>query len=134
MLSLAALVIVAVILIGRGRHMILIDGVLQTGFEKSDFYVRADCSRKPWWFDRSETEQASVQQLREKWDSLGRPAAIHIRFVGNVSRLGMYGHLGHYRREVFPVRILEISESKGCISNDARSATQGRLAHSASGE
>lgn len=113
------LILVSAALVARGHHMILIDGVLQHGFEKSDFYDRSDCSRGPWWFDVTDTTEASAA-LHKQWVLLGRPAAIHIRYVGNVSSIGRYGHLGHYRREVIPVQILDVSLSSGCVQMAAK--------------
>jgi hypothetical protein len=107
----ATLILVSAILIGRGHKMIVIDGVLEHGFERSDFYNRGDCSRKPWWFNGLKADATFYKQ----WDSLGRPATLHIRFVGNVSSIGRYGHLGMYLREVVPVQIIEVSSSQGCV-------------------
>jgi hypothetical protein len=111
----ATLILVGAVLIGCGHRKITIDGVLQHGFEKSDFYDGGDCSRKPWWFNGAEADAAFNTAFRKQWDSLGRPAALHIRFVGNISSIGRYGHLGNYRREVIPVQILEVSSSRGCV-------------------
>ena len=85
--AMAVLIVAFAALVARGHHMILIDGVLQRGFEKSDFYDRGDCSRGPWWFHLTDVTEAG-DALHKQWDSLGRPAAIHIRFVGNVWTLG----------------------------------------------
>jgi hypothetical protein len=113
--SAAVLILVGVMLIGCGHRMVAIDGVFQHGFEKSDFYDRGDCSRKPWWFSRAEADTAFNTTFQKQWELIGRPAAVHIRFVGNISSIGRYGHLGYYRREVVPVRLLELSLSQGCI-------------------
>jgi hypothetical protein len=114
--AIVALTLGCITLIARGHDMVMIDGVLQHGFEKSDFYDRGDCSRKPWWFDVSEADHT----LHEQWDSLGRPRAVRIRFVGNVSSIGRHGHLGHYRREVVAVHVLEVSPSRGCAPIDGQ--------------
>jgi hypothetical protein len=108
--AIVALTLTCIVLIGRGHDMVTIDGVLQTGFEKSAFYDRSDCSGKPWWFE----EAGADATLRKQWDSLGRPTAMHVRFVGNVSSIGSYGHLGQYRRKVVAVHILEVSASPRC--------------------
>jgi hypothetical protein len=111
----AVLIVVGAMLIGCGHRMITIDGVLQHGFEKSDFYNRGDCSHKPWWFNGTEADATFNTAFRKQWDSLGRPAALQIWFVGNISSIGRYGHLGNYRREVIPVQLLEVSSSQGCV-------------------
>lgn len=111
----ATLILAGAILVGRGHRMIVIDGVLQHGFEKSDFYNHGNCSRKPWWFNGAEAGATFNTEFHKQWDLLGRPNAVHIRFVGNISSIGRYGHLGNYRREVVPVQILEVSSSQGCV-------------------
>jgi hypothetical protein len=110
----ATLMIAGAMLMARGHQMVVLDGVLQHGFEKSDFYDRGNCSRKPWWFDGIDADAA----FHKQWESLGRPSALHIKFVGNVSSIGRYGHLGKYWREVVPVQILEVSSSNGCVRSE----------------
>lgn len=114
--AIAALTLGCIVSIARGHDMVMIDGVLQLGFEKSAFYDRGDCSSKPWWFEESEADGT----LHKQWDLLGRPTAIHIRFIGNVSSIGRHGHLGQYRREVVAVHILEVSASKGCTHTEGQ--------------
>jgi hypothetical protein len=67
------------------------DGVLQHGFEKSDFYPRGDCSVSPYWL---EAQGEAADELDRRWREIGRPSTLHVRFIGDVSRLGLWGHLG----------------------------------------
>jgi hypothetical protein len=84
------------------------DGVLQHGFEKSDFYPRGRCSASPYWL---EPQGDAATELSRHWVELGRPSALHVRFVGDKSHLGMWGHLGKYRRKIQPSKILQVEPS-----------------------
>jgi hypothetical protein len=84
------------------------DGVLQHGFEKSDFYPRGNCSASPYWL---EPQGEAAIELGRRWIELGRPSALHVRFVGAESHLGMWGHLGKYRPRIRPSKILQVEPS-----------------------
>jgi hypothetical protein len=109
--GMVGLILSCTLLACPGHQPMLIDGILQRGFEKSDFYDRGDCSSAPWWFDLIR----AGDPLNKQWSSLGRPAAVRIRFVGTISPIGSYGHLGYYRRQVIPTQILSVTESSGCV-------------------
>jgi len=46
--------------------------------------------------------------------ALGYPAALRVKLIGNVSRLGEYGHLGAYPREVWPIKIISVDPAPAC--------------------
>jgi hypothetical protein len=102
------------ILYARGRREVALEGIVQWSFEESAFYKDGDCSIRPWWFNESDAGPILQKGLGKRWDSLGKPAAIHIKFSGNVSWLGRYGHLGKYSREVLPISIEEVSRASRC--------------------
>jgi len=73
------------------------EGILQHGFERSDFYPRGDCSASPYWF---EAKGEAADQLNKRWVELGRPNGLRLRFVGDLTHIGLWGHLGKYKREI----------------------------------
>ena len=40
---------------------------------------------------------------------LGRPRALRVTFIGDLSRIGRWGHLGGYVREVRAVKLIDVS-------------------------
>jgi len=102
------------ILYARGRRAVALEGIVQWSFEESAFYRDGNCSIRPWWFNESDAGRKFQEGLGKRWDLLGKPAAIHIKFTGDVSWLGRHGHLGKYSREVLPISIDEISPASRC--------------------
>lgn len=95
----------------RGRRNVVLEGTLQWGFEQSAFFPDGDCSKKPFWW---EWPNQHDNDLNTKWQALGKPDALRVKMRGNVTRIGMYGHLGQYRREVQPVEVISVSPASRC--------------------
>lgn len=102
------------ILYARGRRAVALGGVVQWSFEESAFYKDGDCAGRPWWFNEWDASPTLKEDLGKRWISLGKPAAIYIKFSGDVSWLGMHGHLGKYPREVLPISIGEVTPARRC--------------------
>lgn len=88
-----------------------LDGTVETGSEQSAFFPDGDCSRKPFWFrwpdERDYDMNARILALRF-------PDALRVKLIANVSRLGTYGHLGAYPREVWPIKIISVNPAPPC--------------------
>jgi hypothetical protein len=95
----------------RGRHEIVPDGTLQFSFEESAFFPNGDCSNKPFWWEYPNPLDAD---LAAKWEALGNPAALRVTIRGNLSAVGMHGHLGGYLREVQPVALISVNPTSRC--------------------
>ena len=112
LIGLAVLVAAGLVYLGvRGSHDNLFEGTLQVGFERSDFYPSSDCSAFPYWYSGSTDDS---QNLRLRWKELGSPPAMRVKFRGDLSSLGLYGHLGKYWREIRSTTILEAKETPAC--------------------
>jgi hypothetical protein len=112
LLLLLAIAIVCVLFLGLwagGRREVLLDGTYQSGFETAVFIPDGNCSKKPFWFNWSDD-----YDMEARIKALGYPAALRVKLIGNVSRLGKYGHLGAYPREVWPVKIISVDPDPPC--------------------
>jgi len=114
----AALIIVLVVvtagsiyLWARGSHGRVFDGLLQVGFEKSDFYPDGDCAASPYWYGGSAKDS---ENLRVRWKEIGSPPAMRVKFRGDLSRLGLYGHVNKYPREIRSTAIVEAEAAPAC--------------------
>ncbi len=94
-----------------GRREVPLDGTFQGGFEQSAFFPYGDCSKKPFWFKYPDERE---YDMNARIKALGYPAALRVKLIGNVSRLGKYGHLGAYPREVWPIRIISVDPAQPC--------------------
>jgi hypothetical protein len=94
-----------------GRREVSLDGTYQSGPEQSAFFPDGDCSKTPFWLNGS-TELDYDWNARVK--ALGYPAALRVKLIGKVSRLGRYGHLGGYPREVWPIKIISVDPAPPC--------------------
>jgi hypothetical protein len=103
--------VVAVVIWAEGRRDIVLDGTLQWSFEESAFFPDGDCSQKPYWLEWSNNRDSD---LDEKWKALGKPAALRVKLRGNLSSIGLHGHLGAYRREVQPITLLAVGPASRC--------------------
>jgi hypothetical protein len=65
--------VIAVVLWGKGRRDIVLDGTLQRGFEESAFFPDGDCSNKPYWWEWPNNRDSD---LDAKWESLGKANCI----------------------------------------------------------
>jgi hypothetical protein len=103
--------VVGLVLWGKGRRDIVLDGTLQWGFEESAFFPNGDCSNKPLWWEWPNNRDSD---LDAKWKALGKPTALRVKLRGNLSSIGLHGHLGAYHREVQPITLLSVSAASRC--------------------
>jgi len=101
----------AILFWARGRREIVLDGTLQFSFEESAFFQNGDCSKNPFWW---EYPNPLDTDLAAKWEALGKPAALRVTIRGNLSAVGMHGHLGGYLREVQPVTLISVGPTSRC--------------------
>jgi len=90
---------------------VLLEGTYESGFETSAFLPDGDCSRRPFWLHWSEEGDYDVNA---RIKALGYPEALKIKLIGDVSRLGRYGHMGAYRREVWTIKIISVDPAPPC--------------------
>src|SRR2546421_8155141 len=88
----------------KGSHDKVFEGVIEWNFEKSDFYLKGDCSASPYWYDGSSKPSANLYDRRKE---IGNPRAMQVKFRGDLSRVGLYGHLNKYIREIHSTEIIE---------------------------
>jgi hypothetical protein len=103
-------VVLLLLVLGKGEHNRTYEGTLERGFEVSAFYPNGSCSAGRYWFVADEEASREVQK---RWSELGRPGTLRVKFVGDLTRLGEWGHLGAYRREIRAHQILEVSRASG---------------------
>lgn len=89
----------------------LLEGTYQGGFETSAFLPDGDCSKRPFWFNWSEEDDYDVGA---RIKALGYPEALHVRLIGDVSRLGKYGHMHAFHREVWAIKIISVDPAPAC--------------------
>jgi hypothetical protein len=111
LLSIAVVCFAFVVFWAGGRRAVLLEGTYQGGFETSAFLPDGDCSRRPFWFQWPDEDDYDVGA---RIKALGYPEALKIKLIANVSRLGRYGHLGYYRREVWPVKVISVDAAPAC--------------------
>lgn len=125
LIAIVAIVVVCLlflILWGRGRHNVLLEGTLQWGFEQSAFFPSGDCSTTPFWWSAngpvSPIRRAPDQHdndLNARWRlALGEQGALRVKVIANLSSVGMHGHLGQYRREIQPVELISVGPAPRC--------------------
>ena len=95
----------------RGRHDVVLNGTIQFSFEESAFFPNGDCSNIPFWW---EYPNPLDKEIAAKWEGLRKPAALRVTVRGNLSAVGMHGHLGGYLREVQPVALISVSPATRC--------------------
>jgi hypothetical protein len=100
-----------------GRREKLLEGTVETGFETSAFFPDGDCSRRPFWFN---WPHERAYDMNARVLALGFPEALHVKLIGNVSRLGSYGHLGDFRREVWPIKVISVDPAPPCWPGNQR--------------
>jgi len=110
-LAIAVVCLLFLIFWAGGRREVPLDGTFQGGSERSAFIPDGDCSKEPFWFNWPD-ERSYDMNARIK--ALGYPAALRVKLIGNVSRLGKYGHLGAYSREVWPIKIISVDPALPC--------------------
>ena len=93
-----------------GTHNKEYEGTWEFGFERSDFYAGSGCWRPPYWLEPT----SELSGLSGKLELLGNPSAVRIKFIGDTSWVGPYGHLGRYMREIRVVRLIDIQAARPC--------------------
>ena len=105
--------LLSLILWARGRHNVLLEGTLQWGFEESAFFPDGDCSTTPFWWSAN-GRTSTTNDLTARWQALRQHGALHVKLIGNLSWVGMHGHLGQYRREVQPIELISVGAASRC--------------------
>jgi Type III secretory pathway, component EscT len=103
-LALAAMMAVQI----PGSRNTQFEGIWESGFEHSDFFVSGNCDRPRYWLRGSEEFYGRIRAF----DS---PTAVRVKFVGTTTRMGSYGHLGQYLREVQVEKIISVEPARPCI-------------------
>ena len=102
-----AVVVIGLFLWAKGSKNRTYEGILKLGEEREAFYQNGDCSASPYWFEVQDRDLA--HELMNRWGDLGRPRQLYVKFVGDKSWIGAWGHMGKYVREVRPHTLLEVS-------------------------
>lgn len=100
-----------------GRRAVSLEGTYEGGFETSSFFPGGDCSRRPFSFNWPDED---VYDMNARIKALGYPEALHVQLIGNLSWLGRYGHLGSYRREVWPIKVISVDAAPACRSGNPK--------------
>lgn len=120
-LCVACVTVVAAILYLRPQNVITtgptsgeFSGYYSSGFEVSSF-VSCDNPNEQWWLGAD-----PATRFYDRYNALtggpppGNYAAVYVRFRGNLTAPGLYGHLGAYTREVYVTELLEMSVGGTC--------------------
>jgi hypothetical protein len=91
----------------RGRHNKEFEGTWEVGFEQSDFHPGGGCWHTPYWLE-------ATPELYSRFAALGNPRAVKVKFVGDTTSIGEYGHLGQYLRLVQVVRVIDVEAAQPC--------------------
>lgn len=103
--------ILVLVLWAKGSRDTVLSGTFQWGFEESAFFPDGDCSKQPYWW---EYPNQLDKDIGAKWESLGKPPALHLVVRRNLSAFGVHGHLGAYRREVQPIALISVAPASRC--------------------
>jgi hypothetical protein len=90
----------------RGESNQTYTGTVEWGFEVSAFHPNGNCSRPAYWFD---SDTPGGGEILQRWLDLGRPRAMRVTFVGDLSSLGRWGHIGGYIRQIRAVKLIDAS-------------------------
>lgn len=108
----------------------LLEGVFETGFEHSGFYLDTACptGASPYWVSwvpELDFAQRIIEETGE--DPFAEPsvAVFRLSVRGEVSAPGEYGHLGQYSRELVVHEVVSAEVASGC---DSAAASELRLA------
>jgi len=91
----------------RGKHNKEYEGTWEVGFEQSDFYNGGGCWHTPYWLE-------ATPELYSKFAALGDARAVKVKFVGDTTSIGGYGHLGQYLRLIRVLRIINVEVAQPC--------------------
>jgi hypothetical protein len=91
----------------RGKHNKEFEGTWEVGFEQSNFYDGGGCWHTPYWLE-------ATPELYSRFAALGNPRAIKVKFVGDTTSIGGYGHLGQYLRLIRVVRVIDVESAQPC--------------------
>lgn len=113
--AVAAALAVAAACADRSEEPGVFEGYYYTGFETSNFVPGRSCDdRGPRYWLVSDPEARFNEALREAgWEPLAFQA-FWVRFEGELSEPGRYGHLGAYEREVRVTKLLELRHAPEC--------------------
>jgi hypothetical protein len=117
LLSIIAACFFFLALLAGGRREVTLEGTFQGGFEASAFFPNGDCSKRPFWF---EFPDARDYDMNARVQALGFPGALRVKLIANISRLGAYGHLVSYPREVWPVKVISVDPAPPCWPEESR--------------
>jgi hypothetical protein len=103
-----------------GKRGAELEGILEVQEERAAFYPNGSCWRDPYWFQMSSgLSKSDYDLLRAARPANGHlyPAVYRIKFVGNLSKVGSWGRLGKYFREVHAYSLKELSPiPRGCTT------------------
>jgi hypothetical protein len=91
----------------RGKHNREFQGTWEVDFEQSNFYDGGGCWHTPYWLE-------ATPELYSRLATLGNPRAVKVKFVGDTSSIGGYGHLGQYLRLIRVVRVIDVESAQPC--------------------
>jgi hypothetical protein len=104
----AAAVCVILVFQARGRHNREYDGTWEVVFDRSDFHYGCACWHLPYLLE-------PTAELSSRLDALGNPPAVKLKFIGDTTSIGSYGHLGQYLREIRVVRIIDVQKAQPSV-------------------
>jgi hypothetical protein len=90
----------------RGRDGGSYDGTAEWRADRSEFYLQGSCSSSPWWLD---TQAEGTYEIQKRWEALGKPAAVRVVFVGDLTMLGRFGNDGKYWRAIRPRAVIDVT-------------------------
>lgn len=97
---------------GRGEF----SGYYYTAFETSNFVPGEDCrNQEPTYWLVYERGSGFSEALEAAGWKPTRLQAFYVRFEGELSEPGQYGHLGAYKHEVRVMKTLEVRAAPECI-------------------
>ena len=109
-LACTIVIVAALFFQARGTHNKEYDGTWEFGFERSAFYPGGGCWRPPYWLEPT----SELSGPSGKLEALSNPSAVRIKFIGDTSWVGPYGHLCGYMREIRVVRVIDVQAAQPC--------------------
>jgi hypothetical protein len=91
----------------RGKHNREFEGTWEVGFEQSNFYDGGGCWHTPYWLE-------PTPELYSRFAALGSQRAVKVKFIGDATPIGGYGHLGQYLRLIRVVRVIDVEPTQPC--------------------
>jgi hypothetical protein len=106
LLGLFSILCIVLVVTGRSQKDRVFVGTFEYGFERSDFYPNGQCWRPPYWL-------VPLPEIHGRMNSLG--SVVTVRFVGDATSIGSYGHMGTYVRQVRVIRVLDVQPARSCL-------------------